>query len=519
MRTAHDGIARRVDRFEAYLESRPELRLRVSCPSQEFSRLEMGQQLGHWLSCVRGLWESLDVTAQPDLALVMFQAPRVPAAVVRYLLGLHPPLDAIDEDRHRRHLLIDLDDDSEVHLSEKLLARPDVLERVRALITRARRRGQIVEDLSCFQSSARMDAIAAALDLGSCETPSGTLSWGSKAGSRQIFRSAGISHPPGTYEALRDLRELADQAAQLTARHGPGRWMVKINEGCGSGHGNAVFTVDTASREAILAELRHLRPLVESVPRGEFFADVASHGAIVERYLDTPPAGEKHFPSALLFIRHTPGQGTDAQLLGTHDQILDDKGQFLGCRFPAAADYRRAVIELSRAVGDRLGAAGVRGHVGIDFIARRTGGASWDISATEINLRQTGTTHPHRTVRALVPGTWHGDGRLTHNGTEVFYTATDALSSGAYRGVPPRTLIQWLSRRPDLSFDFHRARGVVPHFWTALEPFGRIGATVIGTSQEECGVLQERFTDLLDGLSEGVSGGPARRSHHKSSPP
>ncbi|WOP13574.1 hypothetical protein R2B67_35765 [Streptomyces cyaneofuscatus] len=287
----------RIDLFESYLARHPRLRLRISCPSQEFSELEMAQGVGRWLSCVRGMWESLDVGTQSDLALLMFQAPAVPHCVEQYVLGLIPPGATGLDDRPQRHILVGLNDASDRHLSEKLLDRPDLLRRIRALVMRARERGHAVEPLSCYQASARMDELAERLGLECRETPTRTLGAGSKAGSRQIFRAAGLPHAAGTYAPAFGLPELARQTAGLVRSHGPGKWLLKINEGYGSGHGLAVVTVPAATREAALSALRALQPLTRSITRAQFLSGLSAHGAIIEQYLETPAAG-KNAPRA-----------------------------------------------------------------------------------------------------------------------------------------------------------------------------------------------------------------------------
>ncbi|MYW01771.1 hypothetical protein [Streptomyces sp. SID3343] len=497
-----DPLIRRIDRFEAQVAGRPGLRLRIACPSQEFSELEMEQGLGRWLSCVRGMWESLSVACRPNLALLMLQAPPVPASVERYLLTLRPAegRDSV-ADRLLRHALIGLPDTSDRHLSEKLLERPELLDRVRALTSRARARGQVVEPLSCYQASTRMDEVAERIGLDCGETPSATLTWGSKAGSRKVFRTTGLAHAPGSYEPVHDMAALARQATELVRVHGTKRWLVKINDGYGSGHGLAVFTPTDARHHAVLTALRQLEPLTKDISRDRFLEGIAANGAIIEQYLPTPPRGEKRSPSTLIHLHHSAGGGFDLQFLGTHEQVLGPDLQYLGCRFPASPDYRDTLVDMSLTAGKELGSVGVRGHVGIDFIARKAGDGRWDVDAVELNLRQTGTTHPHRTVRALLPGTWPEDGLLTHKGSVVHYTGTDGLISPAYRGLTPTSLIEELHHRPDLAFDATSGRGVVPHFWTALQPYGKIGATFIGTSQEECRVLQQGFTELLDGMA------------------
>ncbi|MEV8443766.1 hypothetical protein AB0425_40880 [Actinosynnema sp. NPDC051121] len=492
----------RIDRFERFLVTRPDLALRVCCPSQEFTREEMSHGVGRWFSGARGLWESLTVAREPGLAVVMLQAPPVPDPVVDHLLGLRPGDESAIADRRRRHLLVGIDDDSEVHLSEKLLARPHLLDRLRALVTAARERGQRVDRLSGYQSSTRMDAVAAALGLEQRETPSATLKWGTKAGSRQLFASAGVPHPPGTYRVSRDLADLAGHAADLCRRHGPGRWLLKINEGFGTGHGNALVTVDRADADAVLRDWeQNLVPMVKNTSRADFLGHVAAQGAILERFREPARGGEVRAPSTLFFVEPSSG-GADIRLLGTHDQVMGGELDFTGGRFPADAAYRQPIIDLSRSVVEELVEVGVRGHVGIDFLARRADRGRWDLDALEINLRQTGTTHPNRTVRALVTGTWHADGTLTHRGSPVCYESTDGLVDPSYRAITPDALIAGLTASPDLRFDPDRAQGVVPHLWTALRPFGKIGATFIGGSGPDCGALREGFVDLLAELAE-----------------
>jgi hypothetical protein len=351
-----------------------------------------------------------------------------------------------------------------------------------------------------------MDAIADVLGLEQVETPSATLAWGTKAGSRQIFRAAGIPHPPGTYHVGRDLTDLATRAADLCRRHGPGRWLLKINDGFGTGHGNAALTLDAATPDAARAELEtRLAPMTRKIARADFLAQVAERGAVIERFLAPPQAGEVRAPSTLFFVDATG----DAQLLGTHDQTMGGELDFTGGRFPADAAYRRPIIDMSRAVVAELVRVGVRGHIGVDFLALELAGGDWDLQALEINLRQTGTTHPNRTVRALVPGTWRADATLTHDGSPVWYESTDGLIDPAYRAITPDALIAGLNAAPELNFDARRGRGVVPHLWTTLRPFGKIGATFVGGSAAECDALRKRFVDVLAELSQ-----PAAVSAH-----
>jgi hypothetical protein len=152
----------------------------------------------------------------------------------------------------------------------------------------------------------------------------------------------------------------------------------------------------------------------------------------------------------------------------------------------------------------RLAALGVTGHVGVDFIAAVPTGSSGTtrICATEINLRQTGTTHPHRMARALVSGDWSASGTLTDRfGREVCYTGTDGIISPRYIGISSARLIERLRLSRQVAFDPQTGHGAIPHLWPALERCGKIGATFISASPAGCDAIERDFIVLLEDLA------------------
>jgi hypothetical protein len=464
----------------------------------------MANGVGRWRSCVRGLWESLSLSRNPGLALVMLQAPPVPDDVMRYLFDLLPEGQNAAEHPWRRHALVGLEDDRDRHLSEKVLQASDVLARLRQTLQGARQRGQVIEGLSCYASSERMAQLADALGLDLLATPPAALHSGGKAGGRRVFLEAGVPHPPGSYAIQRDLVDLSYTLSLLAARHGGDQWLVKIDDGYGSGHGNAVIDVDRAEAASIAEALsRRLRPLCPGVSRDEFLARLLDAGAIVEKFQVPRPGGLVRCPSVSALLHRNRHGSVDVEVLGTHEQFIGDGQEYLGCRFPAEKDYRAELIAFARPVFERLAARGALGHVGVDFLARSGshGRPPWTLEALEVNLRQTGSTHPNAIVRALVDGEWRTDGSLidTH-GREVFYTGTDGLISTQYRGIPAADLVRALRASPSVSYDPASGRGVVPHLWTTLEPFGKLGATYIGRSMSDCADLQAAFNSLLAGL-------------------
>ncbi|WP_416972651.1 ATP-grasp domain-containing protein [Streptomyces sp. 4F14] len=480
-----------LDRLDATLRSRSGLRLRLVCPSQEFSAREMSFGVGRWLSSSRGLWESLRVACEADLAVVMLQAPAVGPAVEGYLLDLVPSDPATAADRRARHALVEIDDDGERHLSEKVLDDPRLLRRLARTVALARRAGHAVEGLAGFASSPRMASLAHALDVELLEADTRLLGWGGKSGSRQLFRAAHVPHLPGSYLPDHDVAALAARLAGLVRAHGPGRWFVKLDHGFGSGHGNAVVTVDDDSPYAVERALRtSLRPLGAGVRRTEFLGRLGSVGAVVERHAGALCA----HPSALAHL----GRDARVELLGVHDQLVGAAGDFLGCRYPARARYRDAVERESLKVFTALAVAGVSGHAGVDFLASGTA-----LYATEVNLRQTGSTHPHRTVRAVLPLDLRTPGLLvSRDGRPVCFRATDSVLSPSCRGLSTASLIAALRTSPRLRLDREAGRGVVPHLWPALGRFGKMGVTAVGRSARECEELVRDFGELLDSLGE-----------------
>lgn len=500
----HNLVFQELDRLEQTLATVPMLRLRVVCPSQEFSQEEMQHGVGRWLSGSRGLWESLTLGTQTDLAIIAIQAPPVGSRVVEHLFGLLGA--AVARDATRRHALVELDDSRPLHLSEKLLANGAVLDRLRSTIAVARKLGHRVEGVSCYATSPRMADVAQALGVSLVDTQPEHLRWGTKSGSRGIFRQAGVPHLAGTYSPVYSQTDIIDAARSVTQGAEDGVVMVKVDHGFGSGHGNAVLTLPAVSGNGPLrAETlaRVWQPCAPGISPQDFLRRVAANGAIVEKFVRPQPCQVISFPSALAYLDPSRGPG-GVSLLAIHDQVLGPAGDYVACRFPAHPAYRDSVATLSRAVLDRLARRGVSGHIGVDFIVTGTAEKPevWDIYATEINMRQTGSTHPHRTARAVLDADWHADGTSAAHGDQpVHYKGTDSIISERYVGLPAETLITAIEAEPALAYSRGTGRGVIPHLWSALEPFGKIGATIIGSSAADCDRLEQRFVGLIERLA------------------
>ena len=389
-----------------------------------------------------------------------------------------------------RLTLLCADDASPRSLTEKILERPRLIERIRAGIMDPQK-----AYLTVFNSTPheRKLAVLLGIPLNGCDPQLASL--GTKSGSRKAFREAEVPLPEG-FEDLHTLHEISDALVELRARR-PGirRAVVKLDESF-SGEGNALFRYPASDAHAAYAEsLRQVEFSVASETPESYFDKLAKMGGIVEEFIE---AEEKHSPSAQLRI----GPRGDVLLISTHDQILGGpSGQvFLGCRFPARDEYRLAIQEASLRIGQVLSAHGVVSRFGVDFLVHRdSADAPWKTTALEINLRMGGTTHPYLALQFLTGGSLDPSTGLflSPSGQAKYYKATDNLYSPRYRGLLPEDLVDLLTVNK-LHYSHGSESGVLFHLIGALSEFGKLGLTAIANSPGQVDELYAHTLDVLD---------------------
>ena len=380
-------------------------------------------------------------------------------------------------------------DSSPRSLTEKILERPRLLERVRSGIEDPSRAYMTV-----FNSTPLERRLAVLLNIPMNGLDPTLSHLGTKSGSRAVFREAGIDLPVGSedlkseqeaIEALEDLRK-----KRPTAR----RAVVKLNDSF-SGEGNALFTFpEETSRNALHAAMHSLKFEVATETHGDYFDKFARMGGIVEEFVE---AEHKTSPSAQLRV----GARGEVLPISTHDQILGGReGQvFLGCRFPAQPDYRMRVNDLGVRVGEVLARHGVVSRFSVDFLAFRSSVQEpWKLTALEINLRMGGTTHPFLALSFLTGGSLDESAGLfrSPSGQAKYYRATDNLKSEAYRGLLPEDLIEILTINR-LHYSHGTESGVLFHLIGAVSQYGKLGMTAIANSPDEVDELYERTLEVL----------------------
>jgi hypothetical protein len=375
-------------------------------------------------------------------------------------------------------------------LTEKVLERPRLLERIRAGI-----QDKAHAYLTVFNSTPLERKLAVLLDVPLNGVDPNLIHLGTKSGSRKAFREAGVACPLG-FEDLSTQPEVEDALVELKARR-PGlrRAVVKLNESF-SGEGNAIFRYpEDSGREAVHAAVAEMEFAVGSETPEIYFDKFSRMGGIVEEFVE---GQDKHSPSAQMRV----SPKGEVVIISSHDQILGGaSGQiFLGCSFPARDEYRLKIQEAGLRIGHVLARYGVVSRFAVDFLVHRApASGEWEVVALEINLRMGGTTHPYLALQFLTGGTLDASTGLflSPTGHAKYYRATDNLYSESYRGLLPDDLIEILTLNK-LHYSHGSESGVLFHLIGAVSEFGKLGMTAIANSHEEVDDLYRRTLVVLD---------------------
>lgn len=437
----------------------------------------------------------------PRTRLIYVTSQPLHPSVIDYYLQLLPGIPF--SHARERLLLLSTYDSSRNPLSQKILDRPRLIERIRQSVSRDR------SYMICYNSTAAERDLSVKLGIPLYALDPDLLKWGTKSGSRQIFAEAGVPHPAGSAEVWSG-EDLAEATAELW-EHQPElqRVVVKLNEGF-SGEGNALLDLRPI-REVAPGSASHIQRVAAIQQRFEslsfeaknetwehFSSRIPELGAIAEAFIE---GKEKRSPSVQ--GRITPAG--DVEILSTHDQILGGpSGQiYLGCRFPADEAYRLRLQDLGYKIGKNLAEKGAIERFGVDFVAvhqpNEPGKPEWDIQAIEINLRKGGTTHPFMTLKFLTNGRYDLSSGLFYSqqGRAKYYIATDNLQREHYRGLLPNDLMDIIALHR-LHFDSSTETGSVFHLMGCLSEFGKLGLTSIGNSMQQAEDMYNRLTRALD---------------------
>jgi hypothetical protein len=263
--------------------------------------------------------------------------------------------------------------------------------------------------------------------------------------------------------------------------------MAKRNAGV-SGAGNALVHLSglpapgsADELSAVLDRLQHMELESARTPLDVYLAKFQEGAGIVEERITGT-----EFESPSVQLRVLPDGSV--QLLSTHDQLLGGaSGQtYLGCVFPASAEYARTITQHAETIGKQLAEQGALGRFAVDFVVVRGSDREWTAYAIELNLRKGGTTHPFLTLQFLTDGRYDPATALflTPRGHEKHLVATDHLESELLRGLSSSDLFDIVARH-GLHFDQSRQVGIVFHMISSITEDGRIGLTAVGDTPAE----------------------------------
>lgn len=418
-----------------------------------------------------------------DLRVVYLTSQPVDEAVVEYYLAFLPdPADA-----RRRLTLVSLDEPGPVALTEKLVARADVVARVRAALDGDE--GFLLP----FNVTGAEAAVAEALDLPVYGSRPDLARLGSKTGSRLVARRAGVPVLAGAEDLWSPAAVDAAVDALVAGRPELASVVVKLNDGF-SGQGNAIVELDDQvgrARRSVTERPTTFCAAGESW--ASFEAKLAAAGGIVEELVRHPGLRS---PSVQVHVAPTG----HVEILSTHDQVLGGPADqvYLGCRYPADGRYREAIVAGARAVADVLAAEGVVGSFGIDWVvAPGPGGDA--VTLSEINLRMGGTTHPYWMARLATGAAADADtGALRVAGRSLAYRASDNLRAAALVGRTPAEVIATVERA-GLRFDATTGTGAFVHLLGAVPEFGKMGVTCVAHDADTAQSLYDDVVALLSG--------------------
>ena len=417
---------------------------------------------------------------QPRARLLYVTSQTIQPNTIDYYLDLLPGV--ISSHARQRLFTISAQDASARPLSEKLLDRPRLLERIRSLIP-DRDRAHLVP----FNTTELERTLAVHLGIPMYGADPKFFPLGTKSGCRALFAEAGVTHPLGA-ENVHTVEDVVAAISRMRAsRPSLRQVLVKLNEGL-SGSGNALVDLDgvpasgsAGEATALAARVHEMKYESNAATFEKYTATLAAAGGIVEERI----VGEE-FRSPSVQMRVTPTG--KLEVLSTHDQLLGGaSGQsFLGCRFPADVDYAPLITREAVNIGERLAAKGVIGRFAVDFVTVRSPGERWRSYAIELNLRKGGTTHPFLTLQFLTDGRYDPETAVfvAPSGKRKCFVASDHVESPLYRGLTTDDLFDIVIRR-GLHFNQSRQTGVVLHMMACLSERGRVGITAVGDSHED----------------------------------
>jgi len=426
----------------------------------------------------------------PKTNIIYVTSETVDPVIIDYYLHLLPGITG--HHATRRLTLLSCYDSSSTPLTQKILERPRLIQRIRETILPDHE-----AHMACFNVTPLERTLSVQLQVPIFGCDPDLFELGNKSNGRKIFRECRLNVPPG-FEDLHSEQEIAEALAALK-KQDPSmqRAVVKVNDGF-SGDGNALFSYNDKGKnnytaKRIKEELRGgLKTVSDDLSYDMFMEKMKQMGGIAEAFVEgkikqSPSVQCRIMPSGV------------CEVVSTHDQVLGgESGQvYLGAHFPASKEYAIDLGKIGKQVSELLREKGVLGRFAIDFISVKEK-RGWVHYPIEINLRKGGTTHPYVMLQFLTDGQYNDTEGLyyTANGQVRYYFCSDNLRAEQFHGLTPPDLID-IAMLHDLHYDGTLQEGVMFHLIGALSQYGKIGVVCIGSSPEKAVEYYNKAVEVL----------------------
>ena len=427
----------------------------------------------------------------PRTRIIYVTSVPIDPAIIDYYLHLLPGITGYHA--RQRLILLSCFDASSTSLTEKILQRPRMVERLKELI-----QPHSPAHITCFNVTEFEKKLALQLQipLYGCDPELNYL--GTKSAGRKLFKSLNILTPEG-FEDVKNKEEVIDCLAALKQQK-PSlkKAVVKMNDGF-SGEGNAVFSYEGAPADDSLRNWiaehmdAQLKIVAAKLSSDLFFKKFEQMEGIVEEFLDAEVVTS---PSVQCLIDPLG----NISVLSTHDQMLGGENNqiFLGATFPADKVYAKEIGSLGYIISEGLKEKGVLGRFAVDFMTTNDED-EYKHYAIEINLRKGGTTHPYLMLQFLTEGDYNAEEGeyFMPDGKKRYYFATDNLQRDCYKGLTPHDLID-IAMMNDLHYSSAQEEGVMFHLISALSQFGKVGLVSIGRTPERAVEFYKKVVEVLN---------------------
>lgn len=459
----------------------------------------IGQALVHYEERIFYL---LHFLKNPRNKLIIITSKTVAESLVSYLLHLLP---GVPHSHARRRLtLFSVQDHSAKPLTQKLLERPHLLDRIKALVA-----GEPRTTLSCYTVTELEERLAESLQIPVYGPRAEHLKLATKSVARNIFKDLGLTTAEGA-EHLTSTLDLAEGLVELAkARPNLEKAVLKQNYSL-AGLGNAVVDLEPLRRRlSEESSPEFFEQVASQLPRWVSFDSNRDWGSYWQRFQEGGGVVEEFVDGDSCSVQVRIGADSSLEVVATHDEVKGgaDGQTYVGSRMPAHPRVAGPLAEAGLKVGRRLCELGVVGRFDVDFLACPAGSARLDrLVALDINLRKGHTTLPIRTLQLLSQGSYDArDGVFrsgVRKGQPLCYLSSDHFGSGKLVGMLPRDLLEIISLA-GLHYSSTTQTGALFHMLGAMSERGKAGITSIAHSHEEAEEVYRTVAQALQQERDG----------------